>query len=117
MTSVRLARNVEVLLSVFRELLEEQGKESVNVLAGSNGVADGGPAVGVSDVDGLVKENDRGIVVPRVVIVDGLDVLANGARTKFQEQSSEGRAAGATVQPQNNGIVLGVVARLEEPLD
>lgn len=115
-TSVGLASNVEVLLGVLGELLEEQGKESVDILASSNGVTDGGTAVGVADVDGLVEEDNRGIVVPRVVVVDGLDVLADGARTKFQKQSSEGGAARATVQPQDNGVVLGVVARLEEPL-
>jgi len=31
---------VETLLGVFWELLEEQGKQGVDVLSGSNGVAD-----------------------------------------------------------------------------
>lgn len=38
--SIRLASNVEVLLGVLRELLEEQGQERIDVLAGSTGVAD-----------------------------------------------------------------------------
>lgn len=39
-TSIRLASNVEVLLCVLRELMEEEGKESVDILAGSDSVAD-----------------------------------------------------------------------------
>lgn len=113
--SIRLAGNVEVLRSVFRELLKEQREESVNVLAGSNGVTDGGATVRVADVDGLVKEDDRGIVVPGEVIVDGLDVLADRTRAKLQKQPSKRRAAGATVQPQDDGVILGVIARLKEP--
>jgi hypothetical protein len=116
MTGVRLASNVEVLLAVLRELLEEQSQESVDVLASSNSVADRGATVGVADIDGLVKEDNRGIVVPGEVVVDRLDVLADGARTKFEEQSSEGGAAGTTVQPQDDGVILGVVTGLEEPL-
>ena len=114
-TSVGLASNVEVLLSVLGELLEEQGQESVDILASSNGVADGGATVRVADVDGLVEEDNRGIVVPREVIVDRLDVLANGAGSKFQEQSGEGRATGTAVQPEDDGIICRVVARLKEP--
>jgi hypothetical protein len=95
--SVGLASNVEVLLAVLRELLEEQCQESVDVLASSNSVADRGATVGVADVDGLVKEDNRGIVVPGKVVVDRLDVLADGARTKFEEQSGKGRATGTTV--------------------
>lgn len=38
--SIRLASNVEVLLGVLRELLEEQGQERIDVLAGSTSVAD-----------------------------------------------------------------------------
>jgi len=113
--SVGLASNVEVLLAVLRELLEEQCQESVYILASSNSVADRGATVGVANVDGLVKEDNRGIVVPGEVIVDRLDVLADGAGTKLEEQSSEGRAARTTIQPQDDGVILGVITRLEEP--
>ena len=68
-SSVRLSSNVEVLLSVLRELLEEEREQSVNVLASSNCVADGAPTVGVAYVDRLVKEDDRRIGVPRVRVV------------------------------------------------
>lgn len=63
-TGIRLSSNVEVLLGVLGELVEEESEKSVNVLAGGNGVADGTTAVGVSDIDGLVKEDDGSVVVP-----------------------------------------------------
>jgi hypothetical protein len=114
-TSVGLASNMEVLLGVLRELLEEQCEESVDVLGSSNGVADRGATIGVANVDGLVKEDNRSIVVPGEVIVDGLDILADGAGAKFEEQSSEGRASRTTIQPQDDGVILGVVTRFKEP--
>lgn len=116
-TSVGLASNVEVLLGVLGELLEEQGQEGVNVLAGSNGVADGLARVRVADVDGLVKEDHGRIGVPRQRVVDDLDVLVDSRGTKLEEQTGQRRAAGAAVQPQDDGIVLGIVAGLEEPCD
>lgn len=114
-TGVRLASNVEVLLSVLRELLEEQGQKSIDVLASGDSVADSAATVGVADVDWLVQENHRGIGVPGVVIVDSLNLAVDGAGTKLHEQSSERRAAGATVQPEDDRVILRVVARLEEP--
>jgi hypothetical protein len=115
-TSVRLSSNVEVLLGIFGELLEEKGKEGVDVLACSNGVANSGATVRIADIDGLVEEDDRSIGVPGEVIVDRLDLLVDAAGTKLQEQSSKGRTARATVEPQDNRVVLGVITRLEEPV-
>lgn len=63
-TGVGFTRNVEVLLGVFGELLEEQGEEGINILAGGDGVGNLGSGVGVADVDGLVEEDDGSIVVP-----------------------------------------------------
>lgn len=114
-TSIRLARNVEVLLRILGELLEEESEQRVDILASGNGVADGRATVGVADVDGLVKEDHGSVGVPGEIIVDRLDVLANAAGSKLQEQASERGAAGATVQPQNDRVVLGIVAGLEEP--
>lgn len=53
-TSVRLSSNVEVLLGIFGELLEEKGKEGVDILACSNGVANSGATVRIADIDRLV---------------------------------------------------------------
>lgn len=74
MTGIRLASDVEVLLSVFRELLEEQGQKSIDVLAGSDGVANSAATVRVTDIDRLVQEDHGSIGVPRVVVVDSLDL-------------------------------------------
>lgn len=84
---VGLAGDVEVLLGVLRELLEEQGQERVYVLASSGGVADSIAAVRVANVDGLVKENDRGIAVPRVGVVLQLDLIVDGRRAKLEEEA------------------------------
>lgn len=64
MASVGFTSNVEVLLGILGELLEEEGEQGVNVLAGGDRVADGTATVRVADVDRLVKEDDRGVGVP-----------------------------------------------------
>lgn len=76
-TSIGLASNVEVLLGVLGELVEEEGQESVDILASSNGVAYGVARVRVTDVDGLVKEDDAGIVVPAELVVHNLELLVD----------------------------------------
>lgn len=76
--SIRLSSNMEVLLRVLWKLLEEERQESVDVLAGCNGVGDGGAGVGVSDVDGLIEEDNGGVGVPRVGIGVELQLLVNG---------------------------------------
>lgn len=112
---IGLASNVEVLLGVLGEFVEEEGEQGVDILASSDRVGDGRARVGVADVDGLVKEDDGGVVVPRPLVVDNLEFLVDRSRAELHEQTGEGRAARATVEPQNNGVVLGVVAGLEEP--
>jgi len=44
-TSIGLSRDVEVLLSVFRELLEEKSEKCIYVFSGSNSVANGATTV------------------------------------------------------------------------
>jgi len=58
MASIRFSGNMEVLLCVFRELLEEKGQESVDILASSDSVANRAATVGVADVDWLVEEDN-----------------------------------------------------------
>ena len=53
-SGVRFAGDVEVLMRVLWELLEEEGEEGIDVLAGGYGVADAAATVGVADVDGLI---------------------------------------------------------------
>jgi len=83
--SIRLASNVEVLLSILGELVEEESEERIDILAGSDSVADGVAGVGVSDVDGLIKEDHAGVVVPAELIVDNLELLVDGRRPKLKE--------------------------------
>ena len=47
--------------------------------------------------------------------MDNLDVLVDGGRAELEEETGQGGAAGAAVEPQDDGVVLGVVARLKEP--
>ena len=115
MTTVRLASNVEVLLGILGELMEEERQERVNVLTSIDGGADLAAAVGVADVDGLVKEDDGSIVVPGVGVADNLNLLVDGGRAELQEEAGQRRAAWATVEPENNRVVLGVVSGLKEP--
>lgn len=113
--SVGLSGNVEILLGVLWELLEEEGQKGVDVLARCNGVGDAGSRVGVADINWLVEEDDGGVVVPRVWVVVDLELLVEGGWAELDEHTSEGRAAWATVEPEDDWVVLWVVARLEEP--
>lgn len=115
MASVGFTSNVEVLGSVFRELLEEKSKKSIDILCSSARFADRTAAVGETDIDGLVKEDNGGVGVPGVGIVDGLDVLADRAGTELKEKTGQGRASWTAVQPEDDGVSLGVIPGLKEP--
>jgi hypothetical protein len=79
---------VEVLLSIFWELLEEERKKSVDVFSSCDSVADRATAVRVADVDRLVKEDDGCVCVPGVWVVVKLDLLVDGRGTEFEEKAS-----------------------------
>lgn len=112
---VRLAGDMEVLLGILRELLEEQGQQRINVFTSSASIADCVAAVGIADVDGLVKEDDRGVAVPSIRVVLELDLVINGRWAELEEEAGEGGTARASVKPENDGVVLWVIARLKEP--
>ena len=84
---VGFARNMEVLLSILRELLEKEGEKGVDVFAGGDCVRDGTAGVGEADIDGLVKEDDACVGIPRGWIVFHLDVLVDGRWAEFHEQT------------------------------
>jgi hypothetical protein len=88
-TGIRLSSNVEVLLSILRELVEEEGKKGINVLAGGDSVAHGAATVRVTDVDGLVEEDDGSVVVPRPRVVDNLNLLVDGGRAELEEEAGQ----------------------------
>ena len=89
MTSIRLASNVEVLLLVLGELLEEEGEKSIDVLSRGDCVAHRTITVREADIDWLVEEDHRSVRVPRISVVDEIEVFINGTRTKFEKQSRE----------------------------
>jgi hypothetical protein len=55
---------MEIKLSIFRELLEEQLKEGIDILGGGIGVAGTIITIGITNVQRLVQENNVGIVIP-----------------------------------------------------
>ena len=44
-------------------------------------------------------------------------VLCDGSRAELHEQAGQRRAAGSAIEPEHNGVVLGVISRLEEPCE
>ena len=113
--SVRFTSDVEWLLGIFGEVVEEKGQQGVNILAGGDSAADRAATVRVASVDGLVNEDDRGVAVPRVIVVDQLELGVDAGGAKLHEETHHGGAAGAAVQPEDDGVVLGIVSGLEEP--
>lgn len=117
MTGIRLSSNMKVLLSILWELLEEESEKSVDILASSNSVADRAATVRIADINWLVEEDNRCIVVPGVWIVVDLELLVEGCWTELKEETGQGRAAWATVEPEDDWVVLWIIARLEEPYE
>lgn len=75
-SGIGLASNMKVLLGILRELLEKESEEGVNVLASGDGAANA-VTVRVTSVDWLVKEDDVGLVVPRVLVILGFNTGRN----------------------------------------
>lgn len=110
MPGVRFAGDMEVLVCVFGELCKEEGQECVDVFASRDGVGDRGSTVREADVDGLVEEDDARVGVPAVGITNDLEVFVDGSRAKFQKQAGERGAAWASIDPENYGVVLGIIS-------
>ena len=106
---------MEVLVSIFWEGLEEQSQESVDILSSCGSRRGGAGGVGVSDVNWLIQENDGGVGIPSVLVVDWCLILANEGWAEFHEQPSKRGASRASIQPQDDGIVLWVISRFKEP--
>ena len=81
---------MEGLLGIFGKLLKEESHERIDVLGGVCGGANRLAAVRVSNVDGLVKEDDGRIAVPRVRVVDNLNFLVDGRGAELEEKSRQG---------------------------
>lgn len=112
---VGLSGDVEVEALVMGELLEEDLEESVDILGGGEGIGDSF-TVREADVGGLVQEDDGRVGVPGVRVEDGAGaILLDSAGAEFHEKAGQGRASWATVEPEGQGVGLGLVAGLEEP--
>lgn len=83
--SVGLACNVEVKFLVFWELLEEQFQERVHVFTGCYGVSDGLRGVRETNIDRLVQEDNRSVVVPRVWVELRFQVGVDRRRAQLKE--------------------------------
>lgn len=108
LTSVRLARDVEVVVSVLvvlqnasasrlefpqstsAHLSDEQGQERINILGSGRRVVDLLVIrVRVSDTNGLIQEYDVGLVGPTVWVVGDVDLvilaLCDLTRSKLEQ--------------------------------
>lgn len=89
--TIALRSKMEGVLPVLRVSLQEELKESVDVFASSRARVDRRTIVRVrvTNIDGLVQENDVGIGVPTVRVVgDVMTFIRDPARTKLEEQTS-----------------------------
>ena len=76
-TAIRFSSEMEILLCILWELLEEKRQQSIDILASGNSVADASAAVRVTNVDGLIQEDDRGIGVPGVWVGNDFQLLVD----------------------------------------
>lgn len=58
---VRLPCDMEVLMSILRELFEKEGEEGINVLARSNSIANRSSTVRIACIDRLIEKYDRSV--------------------------------------------------------
>lgn len=88
-------------------LSDEQGQERIDVLGSGGRVVDLLIVrVGVSNTNGLIQEDDVGLVGPTVLVVRDVDLGAlvcfrNLARTEFEQQTGSRTATRSTVEPQD----------------
>lgn len=114
-TGVGLSSDVEVEALVLWELLEEDLEESIDILGGGEGVGDR-VTVREANVGGLVQEDDGRVRGPRVGVEDSAGaILLDSAGAELHEETGQGRASWAAVEPEGQGVGLGFVAGLEEP--
>jgi hypothetical protein len=79
---------MEIKVSIFREFLEEQLKESVDILGSSIGIAGTITAIGITNVQWLIQENNVGVAVPRILVENGFSSrIINSAWTMAIKQS------------------------------
>lgn len=91
--STAISQDPKIGLGGATYLANEQGQERIDVLGSSGRVVDLFIIrVGVSDTNGLIQEDDVGLVGPAVLVVCDVDLgilvgLGDLARTKFEQQT------------------------------
>lgn len=71
----------------------------------------------VASTDGLIDEDDVSVGVPRERVGSQSEVIIDGEGTVFSEETSEGRASGTTIQPNDEGISRRIGTRVELPVE
>lgn len=71
----------------------------------------------VASTDGLVNKNDVGVGVPRVGVGGESEIIVDLVGTIFGKETSDGRATGTTIQPDDEGISRGAGSRVELPIE
>lgn len=107
--SIGFSSNVKVLCRILGELLEEHGQERINVFARGLSARDLSRRVRISNIDRLVKEYNGRVGIPRIRVLDGVDLRVDGCGTKLHKEPGQRGAPRATVKPQDYGVVLGVI--------
>lgn len=65
----------------------------------------------------MINKNDVGVGVPRVGVSGEGEIVIDLVGTIFGEETSDGRATGTTVQPDDEGISRGIGSRVELPIE
>lgn len=118
-TCIRFTSDEELSTLVFSETGVETLQELPEI------VSDLGFVVGefveadsaVASTDGLINKNDVGVGVPRVGVGGEGEIVIDLVGTIFGEETSDGRATGTTIQPDDEGISRGVGSRVELPIE
>lgn len=77
---------MKVLCRILGELLKEHGQERIDIFASGMGARDLSRRIRVSNIDRLVKENNRRVRIPRIRVIDGMDFRVDGRRAKLHEE-------------------------------
>jgi hypothetical protein len=100
-STVTFCSHMEGCLGVLREAGKEQLEECIHILSGRGAAVNRRAVirVGVSDVDGLVEEENIAVRIPGVFIVGHVRFISDLARAQLKEQSGGRRTTRATYRP------------------
>lgn len=83
---------------VLWETLEEQLEEGIHIFSSRGTTVNLGTVIGIgiSDVDGLIEEENVAVRIPRVLVVRHARFVDDLTGTQFKEQSRGRRTTGTT---------------------